>query len=83
MSKQNQIDDYLTHGIKVIGSYEYYLLVGPLGGCYIEQVKDDDSTILFVKMPDTAGETFEDVADAITAFWAAPETHVYKFLFQC
>jgi len=80
---QFQLDEYGISGIKNIGLYDYYLLIDGLGSCYIERVAEDDSTMLFAKMPEVNVNHLADVAAAIDAFWEHPETHSYKYAFQC
>jgi len=82
--KQSPIDEFIIHGIKSNGGYDYYLLIDASGRCYIEQVKDDDSTMLFAKMTEpTSADTFAERAVLITNFWAAYTGHTYQYLFQC
>jgi hypothetical protein len=81
---QNPMDEFICHGIKTVGSYDYFLMVDATGKCYIERVAADDSTYRYNKMSELPISTsFANIATAIDAYWAAPETHVYKYLFQC
>ena len=81
--KQNPIDSFDIAGIKSSGGYDYFLLIDATGRCFINQVKDDDSTMLFAKMTEpTSLSTFDERATAIDAFWSDPTVHTYKYLFQ-
>lgn len=79
-SRQSPIDEYDLHGVKTVGDYEYWLLIDVDGNCVISQIKSDDSTFLFTKMPDASGG-FSARASAIDEFWTNPENHTYKYLF--
>ena len=77
------LDGYEIHGVKSVGSYDYYLLVADKGECVICQAAQDDSTYLFAKLAEDPAATHTEIAAAITAFWVSPASHVYQYLFQC
>ena len=77
----NPLDCFIPHGIKLIGSYKYVLLIDQKGQTIIERIASDSSTIMFTEM--TTPVTPQTVADVITAFWAADvTTYAYVYLFQ-
>jgi hypothetical protein len=84
MSKrQNPIDEFEIHGVKTVGDYDYFLLIDADGECYIQKAASDDSLYTFAKMPVPAGTHLSGMAALINAFWASPESHTYKYLFEC
>jgi hypothetical protein len=80
--RQNPLEDFVTHGFKTVGDYEYQLLVDALGTCYIQRLKSDDTDYKFCKLPHVDG-TFAQIASAIDAFWVDPSSadKVYSYIF--
>lgn len=55
--------NFIVHGVKVIGDYTYVLKIDIEGQTIIQQIKSDDTTILFCAKPDGM---------SIVNFWADP-----------
>ena len=87
MSKeQSPIDDFVIHGIKTVGDYDYYLLVDNDGGCFIQRIDSDDESTRFCKMATPAeGTSLSAKAVLIDTFWTSPasEDKNYTYIFQC
>lgn len=79
------LSNFVAHGIKTVGDYDYVLLVDQTGQTIIQRIYTDSTEILYCKMPDTTFTTFAAVKTQIDAFWVNPAStdKVYGYIFQC
>lgn len=79
----NPLNEFIVHGVKTVGSYDYILMVDEEGQTVIMRVAADQSTIKYCVMPKATG-TFSEMGTVIDAFWVSPDdvAKVYKYLFQ-
>jgi hypothetical protein len=67
------LENFICHGTKTIGNYLYVLLIDETGQTLIQQVANDQSTILFVRKPN---------ASNIESYWNADiTTYSYTYLY--
>lgn len=69
---KDPLENFVCHGMKTSGSYNYVLLIDETGQTLIERIKTDNTEILFTRKAD---------ATDITAYWAADFTaYSYTYL---
>lgn len=78
----NPLDGFMCHGIKTVSSYDYYLMIDNDGHTVIMRATSDNSEFRFCELKkEISTESFTTIASEIDAFWVAPETHNYTYMF--